>query len=226
MFAFQASISDILSKMLIVNEIFFSLQGESSHAGKPCVFIRLTHCNLRCSYCDTTYAFEEGTEMSIDDIMIEVGRYDCKFVEITGGEPLLQTDVHELMKRLCDENYEVLLETGGSLDIGRVDHRVKRIMDIKCPSSGMESNNMWDNIKHLKSGDELKFVIGNRKDYEWSKSVIQKYELSQRCPIVMLIVFKELEPSELVRWILDDKLDVRFQLQMQKYIWKPETRGV
>jgi 7-carboxy-7-deazaguanine synthase len=164
--------------------------------------------------------------MSIDDIMIEVGRYDCKFVEITGGEPLLQTDVHELMKRLCDENYEVLLETGGSLDIGRVDHRVKRIMDIKCPSSGMESKNMWDNIKHLKSGDELKFVIGNRKDYEWSKSVIQKYELSQRCPIVMLIVFKELEPSELVRWILDDKLDVRFQLQMQKYIWKPETRGV
>ena len=212
--------------MLTVNEIFFSIQGESSYAGRPCVFVRLTYCNLRCSYCDTSYAFEEGTEMSIEDIMEAVSSYNCKLVEITGGEPLLQHDVCEVMTRLCNENYEVLLETNGSLDIGNVDPRVKRIVDLKCPSSGMDSKNMLENIQYLKSGDEIKFVIRNRVDYDWTKSMIGKYELSGRCPIYMSVVFGVLDPSQLVSWILEDKLGVCFQLQMQKYIWKPETRGV
>jgi 7-carboxy-7-deazaguanine synthase len=220
------SISDILVEMLIVNEIFFSIQGESSHAGRRCIFIRLAHCNLRCSYCDTTYAFEEGTEMSVNDILAAVHRYECKLVEITGGEPLLQEEIYELMMHLCNENYELMLETSGSLDISKVDPCVKRIVDLKCPSSGMESKNLWENIDYLKFGDELKFVIGSREDYEWAVSVIRKYSLSGRCPIFMSVVFSELEPLQLVGWILEDKLDVRFQLQMQKYIWKPETRGV
>jgi len=164
--------------------------------------------------------------MSIDDIMTAVRRYECKLVEITGGEPLFQANVYELMARLCNENYEVLLETSGSLDISKVDPRVKRIVDLKCPSSGMESKNLWENINCLKFGDEVKFVIGNREDYEWAASVIQKYALSGRCPIFMSVVFGELEPLQLAHWILEDKLDIRFQLQMQKYIWKPETRGV
>ncbi|MDI6765259.1 MAG: radical SAM protein [Bacteroidota bacterium] len=212
--------------MLVVNEIFFSIQGESTHAGRPCVFVRLAYCNLRCSYCDTSYAFTEGKEMSIDDVLNTIRKYDCKLIQVTGGEPLLQSDVYHLMKRMCDEGFEVLLETGGSVDISITDLRVKRIIDFKCPSSGMVDKNLWDNCYHLKDGDEVKFVIANRVDYEWTKSVIQRNNLSDRCTVLMTVVFGVLEPRQLAKWILEDKLDVRFQLQMQKYIWSPETRGV
>lgn len=212
--------------MLVVNEIFYSIQGESSHAGRPCVFVRLSYCNLRCSYCDTSYAFTEGKEMSIDDVLNTIRKYDCKLIQVTGGEPLLQSDVYPLMKRMCDEGYEVLLETSGSVDISNADQRVKRIMDFKCPSSGMVEKNLWENVRSLKNGDEVKFVIGDREDFEWSKSIIKKYSINQKCPVLMSTVFGVLEPHYLAEWILNDKLNVRMQLQMQKYIWSPETRGV
>ena len=211
---------------LVINEIFHSIQGESSHMGRPCVFVRLTYCNIRCSYCDTEYAFYEGKEMSIDEILETVRRYECKLVEVTGGEPLFQENVHELMKRLCNEGFEVLLETGGSLDISCVDARVKRIVDFKCPSSKMMKKNLWENVNNLKAGDEVKFVISNREDYDWAKEIIQKHQIEKRCPILMSVVFGELEPIQLAEWILEDKLNVRYQLQMHKYIWSPETKGV
>ena len=211
---------------LIINEIFHSIQGESSHMGCPCVFVRLTYCNIRCSYCDTAYAFYEGREMTIAEVMEIVQSYQCKLVEITGGEPLFQTNVHELMKQLCDQGFEVLIETGGSLDISHIDSRVKRIIDFKCPSSNMTKMNFWDNVSHLKAGDEVKFVIGNREDYEWSKQMILDHQINQRCSILMAVVFNGLEPVRLAEWILEDKLNVRFQLQMHKYIWSPETKGV
>jgi 7-carboxy-7-deazaguanine synthase len=211
---------------LVINEIFHSIQGESSHSGRPCVFVRLTYCNIRCSYCDTEYAFYEGKEMTIDEILECVRTYECNLVEVTGGEPLFQTNVHELMMRLCDDGYEVLLETGGSLDIGKVDSRVKRIVDFKCPSSKMTKKNLWQNVEYLKKDDEVKFVIGNREDYEWAKEKNRQFEIDKRCPILMSVVFGELAPLQLAEWILEDKLNVRFQLQMHKYIWHPETKGV
>ncbi len=211
---------------LVINEIFHSIQGESSHAGRPCVFVRLTYCNIRCSYCDTGYAFYEGTEMSIDAILQRVKSTACNLVEITGGEPLFQENVHELMTRLCDEGNEVLLETGGSLDIAHVDPRVKRIVDFKCPTSGMVKKNEWENVRHLKSGDEVKFVIGNREDYDWAKEAIQKHAIGTLCPILMSVTFGLLEPVTLAEWMLSDKLDARFQLQLHKLIWSPETKGV
>jgi 7-carboxy-7-deazaguanine synthase len=164
--------------------------------------------------------------MSIDEIMAAVRGYNCKLVELTGGEPLFQANVHELMGRLCDEGFEVLLETGGSLDISRVDPRVKRIVDFKCPSSKMMKMNRWENVDYLKEGDEVKFVVGNREDYEWTKQKISEHQLDRRCSILMSVVFGELEPVQLAEWILEDKLNVRFQLQAHKYIWSPETRGV
>ena len=211
---------------LVVNEIFHSIQGESSHMGRPCVFVRLTYCNIRCSYCDTEYAFYEGKEMRVDEILDAVRGFGCELVELTGGEPLFQANVHELMARLCDGGYEVLLETGGSLDIGRVDPRVKRIVDFKCPSSGMTKKNLWENVGQLKQTDEVKFVIGDREDYDWAKGMIQSHRIEGRCPILMSVVFGKLEPIQLAEWVLEDKLNVRFQLQMHKYIWSPETRGV
>ena len=211
---------------LKITEIFKSIQGESTHAGQPCVFVRLTYCNIRCEYCDTEYAFYDGEEMSIDEIMNVVRGYACKLVEITGGEPLFQENVHVLMKRLCDEGYEVLLETGGSLDIGSVDLRVKRIVDFKCPSSKMMKKNVWENVGHLKTGDEVKFVIGTREDYEWAKEMMATYQIPQRCPVLMSVVFGQLDPQTLAGWILEDALPVRYQLQMHKYIWNPETKGV
>lgn len=212
--------------ILVVNEIFHSIQGESSQMGRPCVFIRLTYCNIRCSYCDTEYSFYEGREMLIEDIVVAVRGFGCRLVELTGGEPLFQANVHELMTRLCDEGCEVLLETGGSLDIGGVDRRVKRIVDFKCPSSDMVKKNLWENVRCLNTSDEVKFVIGDRDDYEWSKRMIEEYQIDRRCPILMSVVFGKLEPVQLAEWILEDKLNVRFQLQMHKYIWSPETRGV
>ncbi|HUX92414.1 MAG TPA: radical SAM protein [Ignavibacteriaceae bacterium] len=212
--------------MLKINEIYFSIQGESTKAGLPCVFVRLTYCNLRCKYCDTEYAFYEGKELSLDEIISGVKKFDCKLVEITGGEPLVQSDTINLMQRLCDEGFEVLLETGGSLSIKEIDPRVKIIMDLKCPSSGMLKKNYYKNIDFIKPSDELKFVIGTREDYEWTKEIIQKYNLMKKCIILFSVVFGELEPVRLVEWILEDKLDVRFQLQMHKFIWEPTTKGV
>lgn len=212
--------------MLKVNEIFYSIQGESSNAGLPCIFIRLTYCNLRCSYCDTEYAFYEGKDLSIDEILKEVEKYNCKLVEVTGGEPLFQSESLDLMKRLCDDNYNVMLETGGSLPIRNVDKRVKIIMDLKCPSSKMMKKNLYENINYLKPIDEVKFVIGTREDYDWSKQILEKYQLDKNFTILFSTVFGDLEPLTLVNWILEDKLNVRFQLQLHKFIWQPDTRGV
>ena len=211
---------------LVINEIFHSIQGESSHSGRPCVFVRLTYCNIRCTYCDTEYAFYEGKETTIDEICDRVRSFGCNLVELTGGEPLFQANVHELMQRLCDDGYEVLLETGGSLDISTTDSRVQRIVDFKCPSSLMMKKNLWENAAFLKTGDEVKFVIGTREDYEWSKEMITTHRLADHCPILMSVVFGVLEPVVLAGWMLADKLDARFQLQSHKYIWAPETRGV
>lgn len=212
--------------MLKVNEIFFSIQGESSRMGLPCVFVRLTECDLRCTYCDTEYAFYEGEERSIKSILDEVKSYGCNLVEITGGEPLLQAEVYELMTRLCDMGYEVMLETGGHILVDKVDPRVKKIIDMKTPSSGMLKKNDYRNLEIASPNDEIKFVIGSRLDYEWSKKVIEEYRLTERLTVLMSVVFGELAPQALAEWILADRLKVRFQLQMHKYIWSPETRGV
>ena len=212
--------------MIKVNEIYYSIQGESSKAGLPCVFIRLTYCNLRCTYCDTEYAFFEGKEYSIKKIIEEVKKYNCNLVEVTGGEPLFQKDCYELLDSLCEGGFEVLLETGGSLPIEPVNKAVKIIMDLKCPSSKMEKKNLYDNINYLKSDDELKFVIGTREDYEWTKELLKKHNLHGKCEILFSVVFGELKPMKLVNWILEDNLNVRFQLQMHKFIWDPMTKGV
>ncbi|MDF1612733.1 7-carboxy-7-deazaguanine synthase QueE [Stygiobacter electus] len=212
--------------MLKVNEIYKSIQGESSKAGLPCVFVRLTYCNLRCSYCDSEYAFYEGEDFSIDEIIEKVKSYNCKLVEITGGEPLFQDDVFDLMNKLCDNGFDVMIETSGSLPIKNIDNRVMIIMDLKCPSSKMMKKNLYENINYLKPNDELKFVIGNREDYDWSKEIIAKYEIDKKCKILFSVVFGNLQPVELVNWILEDNLEVRFQLQMHKFIWDPKQKGV
>jgi 7-carboxy-7-deazaguanine synthase len=212
--------------MLKVNEIYHSIQGESTKAGLPCSFIRLSYCNLRCTYCDTAYAFYDGREMNLEEILAEVKKFDCRLVEITGGEPLFQEESLNLMKLLCDNGFEVLLETGGSLPIRDIDKRVKIIMDLKCPSSGMVKKNLYDNIVFLKPEDEVKFVIGTREDYNWTKDLLRQHNLTQICPVLFSVVFGNLEPVTLVNWILEDKLDVRFQLQMHKFIWDPATKGV
>ena len=213
--------------MLKINEIFYSIQGESSYAGMPCVFIRLTYCNLRCTYCDTEYAFYEGYDSSIESLLEDIKKHDCKLVEVTGGEPLMQEEVFPLMERLCDEGYTVLVETGGSLPVNKVDKRVKIIMDLKTPSSGMMKKNHMENLNYLKPGDEIKFVIGSYEDYTWSKKLVGEYCLSEKYIVLFSVVFGKLEPLELSEWILKDKLNnVRFQLQMHKFIWEPERRGV
>lgn len=212
--------------MLKVNEIYYSVQGESTKAGLPCVFIRLTYCNLRCTYCDTEYAFYEGIEMELSEIIGRVKEYGCNLVELTGGEPLVQKESLELMKQLCDEGFEVMLETSGSLSVKDVDKRVKVILDFKCPSSGMVKKNFYENAGYLKPADEVKFVIGSREDFEWAKEMIARYELTKKCEVLFSIVFGNLAAEELVNWILEDKLNVRFQLQMHKVIWEPMKRGV
>jgi len=211
---------------LTINEIFHSIQGESTFMGRPCVFVRLTYCNLRCTWCDTAYAFHEGTEMSVEEILRKVAEYDCKLVEVTGGEPLAQPGVFEFLTALCDRGYEVLLETGGSIAIAPVDARVRRIVDFKCPGSGMVMKNLWSNADILRPSDEVKFVIRDRADFDWSMEMIRSHQLDSRCPILMSVVFGQLEPVELAGWILESGMDIRFQLQMHKFIWEPETRGV
>ncbi|NUN10910.1 MAG: radical SAM protein [Ignavibacteriaceae bacterium] len=212
--------------MLKVNEIYKSIQGESTYAGLPCTFIRLTYCNLRCTYCDTEYAFYDGKDMTEDEIMNEVSTNGSTLVEVTGGEPLIQGECLPLMKRMCDEGYTVLIETGGSLPIENIDPRVTVIMDLKCPSSGMMHRNRYENIKYLKESDELKFVIGSEEDYEWTKNIINEYKLNRKCRILFSCVFGKISPEHLVSLILKDNLNVRFQLQMHKYIWAPEMKGV
>jgi 7-carboxy-7-deazaguanine synthase len=214
-------------KKLTINEIYFSVQGESTWAGLPCVFVRLTFCNLRCTYCDTEYAFYEGTKRSLGEIVDDVLAYDCPLVEITGGEPLLQRNVLPLMAILADADRTILLETSGAHDISPVDPRVHRIMDLKTPGSGEVERNLFSNIDYLTSRDEVKFVIGSREDYEWSRAKLREYRLADRCHAVLFSpIFGRIDPREIVEWILADKLPVRFQLQMHKFIWTPTQRGV
>jgi 7-carboxy-7-deazaguanine synthase len=211
---------------LVVNEIFHSIQGESTHAGRPCAFVRLTGCNLRCGWCDTAYAFHDGQPMSLDEVLDRVQAYDCRLVEVTGGEPLLQPAVVPLMKRMLVEGYEVLLETGGSLSIAEVPPGVKRIVDIKCPGSGEAEKNLWANLSHLRDGDELKFVLAGREDYLWAREQINRRGLERLVPILFSPVHETLDPAEMVRWILEDRLDVRAQVQLHKVLWPAATRGV
>ncbi len=211
---------------LMVHEIYASVQGESTYAGLPCTFIRTTACHLRCTYCDTPHAFTQGGPWSVDAVLAEVRRLGISLVEITGGEPLLQPNVLPLMRRLCDEGFEVLLETSGACDISEVDPRVIRIMDLKTPTSGECEANLWANLAHLTPKDEVKFVVGDRDDYQWCRGVIAEHQLDTKATLLMGTVFGRLKPSELVEWIVQDKLAVRMQLQMHKYIWEPDLRGV
>lgn len=215
-----------MALMLTVNEIFHSIQGESTHAGEPCVFVRLTGCHLRCVWCDTAYAFHEGKKMSVAEVLAEVEGYGCSLVEITGGEPLLQPDAVPLMERLVEREHRVLIETSGTVDIDRVPPGVGRIIDIKCPASGHSDRNRWSDLSRLREGDELKFVLADREDYCWAVSQIRVRGLEGRCPLLFSPVHGELDSAELARWVLEDRLPVRVQLQIHKYIWPGVARGV
>ena len=212
---------------LTVNEIYQSIQGESTWAGLRCVFVRLTFCNLRCTYCDTEYAFYEGKKRSVDEVFDEVMAIDCPLVEMTGGEPLLQKGTLSMMTRLCDAGRTVLIETSGNRDISVVDPRVHIIMDLKTPSSGEQVKNRLANIPHLAKKDEVKFVIGSDEDYEWARGMVREHALNERAGTVLFSpVFGKIESKDIVDWIVRDKLDVRFQLQMHKFIWEPTRQGV
>jgi 7-carboxy-7-deazaguanine synthase len=212
---------------LVVNEIYQSIQGESTWAGLPCVFVRLTACDLRCSYCDTEYAFYEGRRRPLDEVLAETLAYDCPLVELTGGEPLLQKNVLPLMTALCDAGRTVLIETSGAHDISAIDPRVHRIMDLKTPGSGECARNRYENLAHLTARDEVKFVLGSREDYEWSCAQMRTHDLAARVKAVLFSpVFGRLEPREIVAWMLADRVPARFQLQMHKFIWEPRARGV
>jgi 7-carboxy-7-deazaguanine synthase len=213
--------------VLTINEIFHSIQGESTYAGRPCVFVRLTACDLRCNWCDTPYAFHEGRKMSVDDVIADVESRGCQTVEVTGGEPLLQADVYPLMQRLLDAGKTVLIETGGHRSIANVPAGVIRIMDVKCPGSGESDKNDWSNFAHLTKSDEVKFVIADRRDYEFAKEIVERENLPARVNAVLFSpVHGKLDPKQLSEWVIADRLDVRVQLQVHKYIWSPETRGV
>jgi 7-carboxy-7-deazaguanine synthase len=212
--------------MLRVNEIFTSIQGESTHAGRPCTFVRLTGCNLRCGYCDTAYAFHEGSEMEVAEVAERVREAGVPLVEITGGEPLLQEEVHELMRLLLDAGHEVLLETSGSLSTGGVDTRAGVILDVKTPGSGESEANLWENLERLGPGDEVKFVITGRADYEWAREMVRERGLAARAPVHFSPAWGAVDPCDLAGWIVGDRLPVRLQLQLHKVIWPGETRGV
>jgi 7-carboxy-7-deazaguanine synthase len=214
--------------MMRVTEIFHSIQGESTFAGRPCVFVRLTGCPLRCTWCDTEYAFHGGSEQSIDRIVEAVRAYGCPLVEVTGGEPLAQPECPALLTRLCDEDFTVLLETSGAIDTDTpaVDARAHVILDIKCPGSGMTDRMHWPNVRRLRQQDEAKFVIQDRPDYEWAKETVERFGIDRQCTVLFSPVFGALDPRQLAEWVLADRLSVRYQIQMHKYIWAPDMRGV
>jgi 7-carboxy-7-deazaguanine synthase len=213
--------------MLRVTEIFHSIQGESTFAGRPCVFVRLTGCPLRCTWCDTEYAFYGGREEGIANIVDAVRAYECPLVEVTGGEPLAQPETIGLLTALCEQGFTVLLETSGALDTADVDRRVHIILDVKCPASGMTERMHWPNVERLREQDEAKFVIQDRTDYEWAKSVLTRYRVTERCTVLFSPVFGRLDhPRQLAEWVLADRLPIRVQLQLHKHIWAPDMRGV
>ena len=204
---------------LKVFEIFYSLQGESSRVGLPTIFIRLSGCPMRCHYCDTAYAFQGGSMMGMDDIMSSIKKYDTRYVTVTGGEPLAQKEVLNLLKTLADSDYEVSLETGGGLSIKEVDPRVKIILDIKTPESGEEKKNHWENLEAINSKDEIKFVLCSREDYDWAKQILDQYQLTEKCEILFSPVYQKLNATDLGNWILKDQLHVRMQIQLHKLLW-------
>ncbi|HSI21908.1 MAG TPA: 7-carboxy-7-deazaguanine synthase QueE [Methylophilaceae bacterium] len=210
--------------MLKIHEIFHSLQGESTRVGLPTVFVRLTGCPLRCGYCDTAYAFQGGENMTLQQILERVASYGAHYVTVTGGEPLAQKQCIPLLKMLCDAGYDVSLETGGSLDTSHVDPRVSVILDIKTPGSGEVQKNLWANLQHLKSSDEVKFVLCDREDYEWAKQVLADQEIASKCTVLFSPVYSQLNPTDLADWVLQDRLPVRMQVQLHKILWG-ETPG-
>lgn len=213
--------------VLTINEIFHSIQGESTHAGRRCVFVRLTACDLRCSWCDTPYAFHEGRKMSIDEVLAEVERHDCETVELTGGEPLLQKEIYPLIQRLLERGKLVLIETGGHISLEKVPSAVRTIMDVKCPGSGEAGRTDWSNLDRLDDNDEVKFVIRDRVDYEYARDVLRRHALDSKVAAVLFSpVHGVMDPKTLSEWVLEDRLPVRVQLQVHKYIWSPDTRGV
>lgn len=209
-----------------ITEIFHSIQGESTYAGRPCVFIRLTGCPLRCTWCDTEYAFYGGQELSDEDILSQIRSFNCPLVEVTGGEPLAQPGCFPFISKLCDARYTVLIETSGAIDITAVDPRAHVILDIKCPGSGMTDRMHWPNVQKLSAKDEAKFVLANRADYDWARDVIAQYDLANRCTVLFGPVFGALELRHLAEWVLADRLPVRVQTQLHKHIWAPDMRGV
>jgi 7-carboxy-7-deazaguanine synthase len=212
---------------LVIHEIYASIQGESTFAGLPCTFVRTTGCNLRCTWCDTPQAFHGGTRMHRDEVLSRALAHGTLLVELTGGEPLLQPAVFPLMAALCDAGRTVLVETSGEADVSCVDPRVHKIMDLKCPGSGESHRNRWSNLEHIGPRDELKFVLSDRTDYEWMRAIVQERSLPGRTPnLLASTVFGQLAPRLLVAWVLEDRLPVRVQLQMHKYVWAPETTGV
>jgi len=213
--------------MLTVNEIFYSIQGESTRAGQPCVFVRLTACDLRCSWCDTPYAFHEGRKTPVDAVISAVEQYDCRLVEITGGEPLLQDDVYPLMEQLMARGHTVMLETGGHRPITQGPAAVVKVVDVKCPASGEAARNCWENLDALAAHDEVKFVVQDRTDYEYAREVIVRHGLADRCAAVLVSpVHDVLDPRVLSEWMLADRLPARLQLQLHKFIWPKTMRGV
>lgn len=212
--------------MLVVNEIFFSIQGEGTRAGLPCVFVRLTGCPLRCHWCDTAYAFHEGSRRSEDDVIAEISAYPCRTIELTGGEPLAQPAAFPFVARLLDEGWQVLIETSGHVSVHGLDRRAVVIMDIKCPGSGEVERTEWRNLEALKPSDEVKFVIGDRRDYEWARERLVDARLALRCSVLLAPVHGVLDPGTLAQWILEDALPVRLQVQLHKYLWPGVERGV
>jgi 7-carboxy-7-deazaguanine synthase len=211
--------------MLRITEIFHSIQGESTHAGRPCVFVRLTGCNLRCRWCDSEYTFTGGERMSLDDVTAKVESYGCNLVEVTGGEPLAQNECFDLVRRLCDKGFEVLIETSGSIDVAPIDERAKLILDIKCPGSGEVDKNRWANLDGLRPDDEIKFVIADRLDYDWARTIIEERKLAGR-EILFSPVWSELDLKTLAEWMLADRVPARLQTQLHKHIWGAEVHGV
>jgi 7-carboxy-7-deazaguanine synthase len=212
--------------LLRVNEIFKSIQGESTYAGIPCIFVRLTGCNLRCSYCDTAYAYDEGLVISLSEIIERVKRYECRNVCITGGEPLLQENINKMINLLKKNHFNVYIETNGSQNIDILPKGIVRIVDIKCPGSGMEHETDWQNIERLKRKDEVKFIISSKRDYEWAKEITKKYKIVDRTTVLFGLAHGKLKPKTLAGWILKDGLDVRLQLQLHKIVWPDKTRCV